>query len=217
MRAMSVAIIGTGKIGGNLAKRFTQHGVKVTLAASKLENAQKVADELGELATAVTADDAIANNEILIFAVPFAKMQEIVAEKKEQLKGKIFVDPSNNIGWTEDRQVLNLNEDGTSAAHKISTALDSETKYVKAFGTMAAFELPEEVATSGSGKVVSFYATNDEAAGKQVAELAEAAGWDAVKVGGVEAAGRIEVFGDLHPFGGLKNQLLNKEEALKLV
>jgi len=49
------------------------------------------------------------------------------------------------------------------------------------------------------------------------AALIQAVGFEAVKVGGVKASSRIEVFGDLHAFGGLNGRLLGRGEALELI
>ena len=43
-----------------------------------------------------------------------------------------------------------------------------------------------------------FYVTDDDHAGKQVERLIRAAGFEPVKVGGIEQSGRLEVGGDLH-------------------
>ena len=57
----------------------------------------------------------------------------------------------------------------------------------------------------------------DEEAGGTVAELITKAGFDPVKAGGLAATGRLEVFGDLHAFGGLNGRLVGRAEALELV
>jgi hypothetical protein len=45
---------------------------------------------------------------------------------------------------------------------------------------------------------VLFYATDDDRASEQVERLARAAGFEPLKVGGVEQSSRLEVGGDLH-------------------
>ena len=52
-----------------------------------------------------------------------------------------------------------------------------------------------------------------EVAGLHIA----AAGFEPVSAGGVDATSRIEVFGDLHPFGGLNGRLVGRAEALQLL
>ena len=45
---------------------------------------------------------------------------------------------------------------------------------------------------------VLFYATDDDRAGEEVERLIRTAGFEPVKVGGIEQSGRLEVGGDLH-------------------
>jgi hypothetical protein len=52
-------------------------------------------------------------------------------------------------------------------------------------------------------RAVLFYATDDDQAQATVERLIRAAGFDPVKAGGVDAAIRIEMYGDLHEYGGL--------------
>ncbi|WP_373456456.1 NADPH-dependent F420 reductase [Corynebacterium sp. 70RC1] len=214
--ATRTAIIGVGNIGSRLATRFAQHNIPITVAASNLENAQKVAQQLGQNATAATTEEAIANNDVIILAIPFAAGIELVQQYREQLSGKTVVDPSNNIAFDEQGNALNLNPEGVSAGQQMSKALGEGVHYVKSFGTMAAAELEKDRADHG-GNIVMLYATDDDAAGNKVAALAEQAGWDPVKAGGVDDTARIEVFGDLHTFGGLQDTFLNKEEMLQRI
>jgi predicted dinucleotide-binding enzyme len=63
---------------------------------------------------------------------------------------------------------------------------------------------------------VLFYATDDAGAGETVARLITAAGFDPVKVGGVDQSIRIEFGGDLSEFG-LNGRLLTIAEAEALI
>jgi predicted dinucleotide-binding enzyme len=60
---------------------------------------------------------------------------------------------------------------------------------------------------------VLFYATDDDQAQAAIERLISAAGFDPVKAGGLGAAIRIEMFGDLHDYGGLQGRLLDVAEA----
>jgi 8-hydroxy-5-deazaflavin:NADPH oxidoreductase len=65
---------------------------------------------------------------------------------------------------------------------------------------------------------VLFYTTDDARAATQVERLIRIAGFEPMAVdGGVRKAGRIEVGGDLHAFGGLNGRLLDPEEAASLL
>jgi len=63
----------------------------------------------------------------------------------------------------------------------------------------------------------TFYATDDAKAATEVERLIRVAGFDPVPAGGVAKAGRIEVGGDLHPYGGLNGRLVDRDEASLLV
>ena len=65
---------------------------------------------------------------------------------------------------------------------------------------MSAPELDETQAADGD-RAALVYATDDDAAGERVRAIIRRGGWDAVKIGGVDATKSIEVFGDLHTSG----------------
>jgi predicted dinucleotide-binding enzyme len=66
-----------------------------------------------------------------------------------------------------------------------------------AFGSMSA-DLFKSCSHRSPEPAVLFYATDDDRAGKDVERLIRTAGFEPVKVGGVELSGRLEVGGDLH-------------------
>jgi predicted dinucleotide-binding enzyme len=82
---------------------------------------------------------------------------------------------------------------------------------VKAFGTLGAESLAAEA--NRTPRAVLFYATDDNQAAAAIERLISAAGFDPVKVGGVDAALRIESFGALHQFGGLNGKVVDAGEA----
>jgi 8-hydroxy-5-deazaflavin:NADPH oxidoreductase len=66
---MATAIIGTGNIGGALARDLVRGGEPVVLAAKDQANAAALAQELGDLARAASVEDAIAGADAVVFAV----------------------------------------------------------------------------------------------------------------------------------------------------
>ena len=61
-----------------------------------------------------------------------------------------------------------------------------------------------------------FYAAYDEAAGDLAADLIRTAGYEPVRVGGLDQSIRIEMFGDLHEYGAL-GRVVTRTEALKAI
>src|SRR4051812_18529130 len=101
---MSTAIIGVGRIGSALARDLVGGGERVVLAARDESHARELADELGESATAAPVEEAIAGADVVVLAVWFDTMQELIREDAYRLEGKVVVDPSNPMTMGEDGQ-----------------------------------------------------------------------------------------------------------------
>jgi len=65
-----------------------------------------------------------------------------------------------------------------------------------AFGTLSANLLAS--ASHRSPEAVLFYATDDGRAGEEVDRLIRTAGFEPLRIGGIEQSSRLEVGGDLH-------------------
>ncbi|GAA0941852.1 NADPH-dependent F420 reductase [Nonomuraea longicatena] len=209
---MSVAIIGTGNIGSRLAADLAAGGVDVLVAGTNLDNARKLADTLDGHGTAVSVADAISQADVVVMAVWFETIKQLITEYGGRLDGKIVVDPSNPIAPDGEGGFAKTIGEHESAGGIISTLLPDGAGLVKAFGTLSAETLASASRRSPE-RAVGFYAADDQQAGKKVAELIRAAGFEPVRVGGIDQSIRIEVFGDLHEIGGL-GHAVSKEEAL---
>ena len=99
---MTTAIIGTGSIGGQLARHLVVGGERVVVAARDEAHAAALANDLGSLASAALVGQAIAAADTVVLAVWLETSKELIAEYAELLKGKVVVDPSNPI--TQDGQ-----------------------------------------------------------------------------------------------------------------
>jgi predicted dinucleotide-binding enzyme len=71
--------------------------------------------------------------------------------------------------------------------------------------------LLESASNRSPDPAVLFYATGDDRAGEEVARLIRAAGFEPVKIGGVEQSSRLEVGGDLHDL------VVSRAEAQSLI
>jgi hypothetical protein len=210
---MTTAIIGVGKIGSGLARDLVRGGEHVVLAALDESQAEALADELGDLATAAPARDAIAAADVVVLAIWLDQDIELVPAIADLLDGKIIVDPSSPIGFGEDGKPVRTLPEGTSAGSVVAGLLPAGARYVKAFGTLAAPSLAAE-AYRTPWRAVLFYVTDDEAAGAAAERLITAAGFEPVKAGGAQDAARLEIpGGDLHQNGGLNGRVLDLDEA----
>jgi predicted dinucleotide-binding enzyme len=211
----TVAIIGTGNIGGRLAANFAAGGQDFLLAGRDLETARKLASDLDGHAEPVSVDEAVERADVLVLAVWFDAFKELLAQYGDRLAGKVVADPSNAVapdGSGGFRKVIGEQE---SAGQILAGLLPSGARLVKAFGTLSADSL-SAAARREPELAVQFYAADDDAAGDLVADLIRAGGYEPVRVGGLDQSIRIEVFGDLHEFGAL-GRAVTKSEALKAI
>ena len=88
---MATAIIGTGNIGGTLARHLVGGGEPVVLAAKDEANAATLADELGELARAASVEEAITDADTVVFAVWLDTAKELLAKDAALLQDKVVV------------------------------------------------------------------------------------------------------------------------------
>jgi len=212
---MTTAIIGTGNIGGTLARHLVRGGEPVVLAAKDEANATALAQELGELARAASVEEAIAEADAGVFAVWLDTMKELIASDGRLLENKVVIDPSNPLGFDASGQMTRTLPEGESAGSVVAALLPAGAHYVKAFGTLAADSLA--TAANREPRAVLFYATDDDTAAKAVERLIQTAGFEPLNVGGVTDAVRIEMpGGDLHQ-ASLNGAILDLEEARSAV
>src|SRR6201992_1569387 len=94
----TVAIIGTGNIGGTLAAELAAGGQHFLLAGRDADAAGKSAAGADGHAQAVTVDDAVRRADVLVVAVWLDDFKQFIAQYGERLAGKVIVDPTNAVG-----------------------------------------------------------------------------------------------------------------------
>jgi 8-hydroxy-5-deazaflavin:NADPH oxidoreductase len=214
---MNTAVIGLGNIGSRLARNLTAGGQKVMVADKTPAKAEKLAGELGSNAEAVSIADAIGRADVIILAIYFDAIKQLLATYRSALAGKIIVDPSNPIapdgnGKGGFKKTIPAEQ---SSGQLISALLPEGARIVKAFGTLTAGSLASGVNRSPE-RAVLFYAADDPDAGSVVAKLIAASGFSPMSVGGIDKSIRIEVGGDLHEMGKL-GKLVSTNEAESLI
>jgi predicted dinucleotide-binding enzyme len=212
---MTTAIMGVGTIGTIVARNLVRGGERVILANRDKSKADKLAAELGDLASSAEVGDAISKSDVVVLALWLDVMKFFIPEFGGKLVGKIVVDPSNPVGSDGKGGITRTLPVDQSSGQIVASLLPRGARFVKAFGTLSA-ESFASAARRTPERAVLFYATDDAGAGETVARLITAAGFDPVKVGGVEQAIRIEFGGDLSEFG-LKGKKLTIAEAEALI
>jgi predicted dinucleotide-binding enzyme len=209
---MRTAIIGLGNIGGTVAANLIAGGQEIMVVDKGDGRAQAFADGSGGKARAATLAVAIAEADMLVLAIYFDAIKELLAQNRDKLARKIIVDPSNPIAPDGKGGFRKTIPEEQSSGQILAGLLPRGAKLVKAFGTLGAASL-KSGANRSPERAVLFYASDDEAAGKAVAELIMAGGFSPVRVGGIDQSIRLEVFGDLHEFGKLGHIVSAKEAA----
>src|SRR5579859_6876336 len=211
----TVAIIGTGNIGGRLAANFAAGGRDFLLAGRDEEAARKIAADLDGHAEAVSVDEAVAWAGVLVVAVWLDDFRQFIAQYGDRLAGKVIVDPSNPVGPDGEGGYRKVIGEQESSGQILAGLLPAGARLVKAFGTLSAPSL-SAAAWREPERAVQFYAADDDAAGDLVADLIRADGFEPVRVGGLDQSIRIEMFGDLHEYGAL-GRAVTKSEALAAI
>ena len=94
--AETVALIGTGNVGGALGRRFAENGHTVVYGSRDPRAADVVAlvEQTGHGAAALSPADAAARSRVVVLAVPWSAAEDVVRGLGD-LSGKILVDPTN--------------------------------------------------------------------------------------------------------------------------
>jgi predicted dinucleotide-binding enzyme len=198
-----------GNIGKTIASQLVEGGERVVLAAS--ETPDQLADQLGDLATATTVAEAIESADVVVLAVWLDVTKSLIEQHRARLVDKIVVDPSNPVAINDKGEFSRTLPDGVSAGSVVAGLLPTTTHYVKAFGSLSAPSL-EKGSNRTPERAVLFYATDDPEARAAIERLISISGFDPVNAGGIDAASRIEVGGDLSEFG-LGGRLVDVQEA----
>src|SRR6201995_4000897 len=172
----TVAIIGTGNIGGTLAAEFAAGGQDFLLAGRDADAAGKIAAGADGHAQAVTVDDAVRRADVLVIAVWLDDFKQLIAQYGERLAGKVIVDPTNPVGPDGAGGYRKIIGEKESSGQILAGLLPAGTRLVKAVGTLLA-ATRSAAARREPEPAVQFYAADDDAAGDLVADLIRAGGY----------------------------------------
>jgi hypothetical protein len=169
----TVSIIGTGNMGQAIASVVSKGGNAVELLGSK------------DAGKPVSGD-------IVVLAVPYPAIPQVLDQRAGQLAGKVVVDITNPLNF-ETFDSLTVPAD-SSAAAEIAAALPDST-VIKAFNTNFAATLAE--GEIGGERTTVLIAGDDEDAKSQLAEVVTAGGLNAVDAGSHRRTRELEALGFL--------------------
>ena len=210
-----VAVIGLGNIGSTVATNLVKGNRAVIVADRKTEKAKEFSLKLGQLAWPMEIAAAIKEADIVVLAIWFDAIKELLNKYATELEGKIIIDPSNPIAPDDKGGFKKIIGERESAGEILSSFLPKDAKLVKALGTLSAASLAN-VAFQKPEAAVLFYANDDASVNADIEQLIRDNGFEPVRVGGINQSIRIEVFGDLHEFGALGKTVTLEEAKEKL-
>jgi 8-hydroxy-5-deazaflavin:NADPH oxidoreductase len=176
---LKIGIIGTGKIGGALARHWVKAGHEVFVSSRHPEELQGLVSELGPRAKAGTPQQAAAFGSVVLVSVPYGAMPQIGMDLRSELAGKVIIDTSNPVERRDGAGAVEWQKKGAG----VSTAeLLHNDRVVRAFNCIPAASLandgnrqPERLAIPIGG---------DDKGAIEIAErLVRDAGFDPVMVG----------------------------------
>ncbi|MFB6809981.1 NADPH-dependent F420 reductase [Streptomyces sp. NPDC056387] len=168
----TIAVLGNGRVGGNLAAALSRAGHEVTVA----DRAPGAAAEAARTAR------------IAINATPGAGSLERLAALREELRGKILIDVSNATTDGPDGLPADLLHPGSSLAEQLQEALP-ETRVVKTLNTMLYPVMTAPAALTQ--RPTAFLSGEDPLAKETVRELLTDLGWNKewiTDLGGIRTA-----------------------------
>jgi predicted dinucleotide-binding enzyme len=147
----------------------------------------------GSTVTHIThAQTGTIDGDVVILAVPYHAVDDIIATYGDQLRGKVVVDITNPLNFeTFDSLVVGV---GSSAAAEIAAKLP-ESSVLKAFNTNFASTLATKKV--GAETTTVLIAGDDDAAKKVLATALEAGGVSAIDAGSLSRAHELEALGFL--------------------
>ena len=195
---MATAIIGTGGIGSAIARLLGSGGETLRLSSADPESARRLAAQIGPGAVvAKNNGDALQGADAVVLALRFTVLQGVLDEISDALTDKLVVVPSNPFSADAQGKLSRVLPEGQSSGEAVAGWLPAGTSLAMAFGTLSA-NILESSTNRTPEPAVLFYATDDDHAGEGVERLIRTAGFEPVKVGGIEQTSRLEVGGDLH-------------------
>ncbi len=210
---MRIGVIGTGRVGTALGMGWARAGHEVIFGARKPpsgECQERVSPSGSSPSTAKTASvaEAVALAEVIVLAIPWAAVQEVLRQIAPALSEKVLIDCTNPA-----KEWPSLNHSAGSGGEQVARMAPG-ARVVKAFNTTG-FENMQNP-KYGDDAATMFYAGDDPEAKSVVHRLAFDLGFDPIDAGRLSQAHSLEVLASL--WGGIAyGQKLGRGIAFRLL
>ena len=177
---MKITILGAGNIGLAAGTKWKEIGHEITFGVRDTQS-QKAWNAINIGAKVLNFQEACADAEVILIAIPFGVADEVIKSIDVDWDGKIIIDATNPISAST--------EPFESAAEAI-TAWTGNGNVVKAFNSTGSGNLTNPIY---NGKSIETFICGDEDDSKKVvATLGVDLGFNVVDVGGLENAVMLE-------------------------
>lgn len=181
---MHIALIGSGHIGAGLARAWSKRSHTLVFGARNPDDAELIALSKETQATIASIAEAAQTAEVVVFAMPFAALDEVLKATGD-LSGKLIIDCTNAV----ERGMQLKYGHTTSAAEELQKKIPKAHVF-KSFNAQGAENLANPV--YGGVPATNFFCGDDAEARKQMKQLVEDVGFDAVDAGPLKNARLIE-------------------------
>lgn len=185
----TIAVLGTGKLGGAIGKRLAALGYPV-IYGSRTPDSEPVRALVavsGPHAHAATLKEAVSRAAIVVFALPWEPVKDLLPGLGD-LSGKLIIDPMNEPLRIVDHYPSRPDA-STSAAEQLQSWLPG-AHVVKAFNAILYKDLAEPARAGGAISIP--LAGADRSAKDRVVQLVSQLGFEPVDMGPLIAARYIE-------------------------
>jgi 8-hydroxy-5-deazaflavin:NADPH oxidoreductase len=181
---LKIGIIGTGDIGGALARHWAKAGHSLLISSRHPEQLQALASELGANVKVGTPREAAAFGDVVLVSVPYNATPQVGRDYAAELKGKVVLDTGNPYPSRDGDMAVRDRQRGTGVASKEYLP---GTKLVRAFNAINAGPLAND-AFQKPARIGIPLASDYPEALTIASQLVSDAGFDPVVVGDLSRA-----------------------------
>ncbi len=186
---MRIGIIGSGKIGATLARRWARAGHQIRFGSREPLRLESLAAEIG--ASAASQEDAAAFGEAVFTAAPYGLWPELAARLGARLAGKLVMDAANPYP-ERDGAFAQAALDAKQGSGVPVARLLPGAHYVRAFNSIY-WETLRDQAGREPPRLAIPLVGDDPAALDIAAKLVADSGFEALVVGPLVHAGTFDV------------------------